>query len=220
MKPLLIAHRGDTINFPENSIDAFQSAFDKGTDGIELDAQFFDGNLIVVHDYLFDRNQSYPFLSQILDLFSNRGRIEIEIKSMEVDFLSSLKKLLIQYNNSDIEITTSVYPLVNYLKEEFSAKSLGIIFHEKEFEEWMTNEFIRYKIIRFMQLFRANVAHIPWKFVDQNIVDDCHQNEIKVHSHIFKQNLNIQANIYKEMEMLGLDQCTFDDISFLTTLKK
>jgi len=220
MKPLLIAHKGDTNNFPENTIEAFRSAFEKGADGIELDVQFHEGNLIVVHDYLFDTTKPYPPLSKIFEIFSSKGRIEIEIKSMDLDFLPVFKKLLSEYNDADFEITTSVYPLVSYLRTEFPAISLGIIFGEKEFEEWMPFEFIHLKIIKMMQLFRANVAHIPWRIVNQNIVNNCHEQKIKVHSHIYKQNLNTQLEIYKEMEEISIDQSTFDDISLLKEVKK
>jgi len=39
MVPLLIVHRGDTVHFPENTLEAFKSAFDLGADGIECDVQ-------------------------------------------------------------------------------------------------------------------------------------------------------------------------------------
>jgi len=220
MKPLLIAHRGDTVNFSENSMDAFQSAFEKGADGIELDVHFQNGNLIVVHDYLFDRNKLYPLLPQVLELFSKRGRIEMEIKAMDLDFIPHLKQLLSKYAGSDFEITTSVFPLVFYLRKEFPMISIGVIFHDKDFEEWMTDEFIQLKVLQFMRLFKANVAHIPWKIVNKNIVDSCHQNGFKIHSHIYKQNLDIQMKIYKKMENFGIDQCSIDDILLLDMLKK
>ena len=49
---LLIAHRGDTISFKPNTLEAFLSAFDKGADGIELDVHLFRNEIIVVHDFL------------------------------------------------------------------------------------------------------------------------------------------------------------------------
>ena len=39
MVPLLIVHRCDTVHFPENTLEAFKSAFDLGADGIECDVQ-------------------------------------------------------------------------------------------------------------------------------------------------------------------------------------
>ena len=37
--PLVIAHRGDNTNAPENTISAFKKALDLGADGIELDVR-------------------------------------------------------------------------------------------------------------------------------------------------------------------------------------
>ena len=37
MKPLLIAHRGDSAHAPENTLPAFAQALAKGADWIELD---------------------------------------------------------------------------------------------------------------------------------------------------------------------------------------
>ena len=38
-RPLVIAHRGASTDFPENSLDAFSGAFDQGADWIELDVR-------------------------------------------------------------------------------------------------------------------------------------------------------------------------------------
>ena len=49
--PLIIAHRGDVESAPENTLPAFQSAMEKGADGVELDVRLTsDGQLVVFHD--------------------------------------------------------------------------------------------------------------------------------------------------------------------------
>lgn len=56
MKPLVIAHRGDSVNAPENTIASFQRAIDIGVGGIELDIHMSkDGYLVVIHDERVDR---------------------------------------------------------------------------------------------------------------------------------------------------------------------
>ena len=48
---LTVAHRGDWINNPENSLSAFQSCIDMGIDIVELDVhKTKDGHLVVMHD--------------------------------------------------------------------------------------------------------------------------------------------------------------------------
>ena len=54
--PLIIAHRGAVEDAPENSLDAFQIAYEKQADGIELDVRLSkDGIAVVLHDRLVDR---------------------------------------------------------------------------------------------------------------------------------------------------------------------
>jgi glycerophosphoryl diester phosphodiesterase len=53
---LVIAHRGDWRNFPENSLEAFSSAIDMGVDIIEMDvAKTKDNHLVILHDNTLDR---------------------------------------------------------------------------------------------------------------------------------------------------------------------
>ena len=218
--PILIAHQGDTVNFHENTLEAFQSAFEKGANGVELDIHYHNNELIVVHNYLFDKHKRYLKLSEVLALFSKKGRIEIEVKSMELGFLIPLKKLLKTYKHADIEITTSIFPLVNYIYSELSDYPLGIIFHEKDFENWMTDNFKREKIIKIMKLCKAQRVHIPNKEATESLVKECHLNKYMVHSHIYLQPREKQVDLYHDFMKLEVDQCTFDDIALLEYLKE
>jgi len=54
--PLIIGHRGASIDLPENTLAAFALAADQGADGIELDVQFSADNQIVIsHDFTLER---------------------------------------------------------------------------------------------------------------------------------------------------------------------
>ena len=53
---IVVAHRADWRNFPENSLEAIQSAIDMGVDMLEIDVQrTMDGVLILMHDHNLDR---------------------------------------------------------------------------------------------------------------------------------------------------------------------
>ena len=53
---LVIAHRGDWRNFPENSLEGFSSAIDMGVDMVEMDvAKTKDNQLVTMHDKTLDR---------------------------------------------------------------------------------------------------------------------------------------------------------------------
>ncbi len=54
--PLVIAHRGWSGRYPENTLEAFRAAVQAGADGIELDARLSkDGHVVVMHDRAVDR---------------------------------------------------------------------------------------------------------------------------------------------------------------------
>ncbi|GAA4279653.1 glycerophosphodiester phosphodiesterase family protein [Gaetbulibacter aestuarii] len=53
---LVIAHRGDWRNFPENSLEAMESAIKMGVDMVEMDVKKTkDNKLIIMHDATLDR---------------------------------------------------------------------------------------------------------------------------------------------------------------------
>ncbi|MHA1367716.1 MAG: glycerophosphodiester phosphodiesterase [Candidatus Heimdallarchaeota archaeon] len=55
-KPLVMAHRGDSVNIPENSLQAYQDAYDLKVDVIETDLRMTnDENIIFFHDAKVDR---------------------------------------------------------------------------------------------------------------------------------------------------------------------
>jgi glycerophosphoryl diester phosphodiesterase len=54
--PELVAHRGNAVDFPENTLPAFASALDAGIPWVELDVQLSaDGVPFVVHDVRLER---------------------------------------------------------------------------------------------------------------------------------------------------------------------
>jgi glycerophosphoryl diester phosphodiesterase len=54
--PLVIAHRGDKSNAPENTLAAFKQAAEKGADAVEFDVKLtMDSKVIVLHDQTVDR---------------------------------------------------------------------------------------------------------------------------------------------------------------------
>ncbi len=212
MKPLIIAHRGDTINFPENTIEAFKSAFEEGADGIELDTQLDKGgDVIVVHDYSFDKNKEYPFFEEVLKQFGQKGRLEIEIKSLDPESIKKIGNLIRKYQPKDYELTSSVLPLIPYIKKEFLNEKIGIIVKESLIEPWMTEEFIEKLLLSYMKLTGGNILHLPFEHYTQNIIDIMHANSFLTHTHLKKE----MSNQFMEVVKLGIDQITIDDINLI-----
>jgi glycerophosphoryl diester phosphodiesterase len=58
-RPLVIAHRGASVEAPENTIAAFELAITQGADAIELDVQLSrDDQPVVIHDPALERTTS------------------------------------------------------------------------------------------------------------------------------------------------------------------
>lgn len=77
--PRVVAHRGDSAHFPENTLEAFLSADKMGVDVIETDVHLSrDGFVVIWHDETLDRNTN------------GTGRIEDhtleELKSYDAGF--------------------------------------------------------------------------------------------------------------------------------------
>ena len=83
--PLVIAHRGASAEYPENTIPAFVAGIDQGADMIEIDVHMSaDRGLIVMHDRSLERTTNasavYP------------GRTDLSVKNMttaEIDALDA-----------------------------------------------------------------------------------------------------------------------------------
>ncbi len=73
--PRVIAHRGDSKHFPENTIEAFTSAVKMNIDVIETDVHLSKDNIVVIwHDETLDRNTN------------GSGRIEDHVLSELLEF--------------------------------------------------------------------------------------------------------------------------------------
>ncbi|MFP4509552.1 MAG: glycerophosphodiester phosphodiesterase [Spirochaetaceae bacterium] len=103
-RPVILAHRGFSAEYPENTMAAFTAAREAGAGGIELDVQMCStGEIVVFHDYTTDRvtatpgridaqswkalstlrvggTEPIPLLRDVLDAFGDSLCYDIEIK--------------------------------------------------------------------------------------------------------------------------------------------
>jgi len=55
-RPLVIAHRGHSVEYPENTLAAYRKAIELGVEMIECDVNITrDGRLVMIHDWTLDR---------------------------------------------------------------------------------------------------------------------------------------------------------------------
>jgi glycerophosphoryl diester phosphodiesterase len=98
-KPMVVAHRGASVEQPENTIEAFEAAIDAGADAVEFDVRVTaDGHAVVMHDPDVSRTTGgtglvsemtldeirqlgVPTLEEALACLSGRATADIEIKN-------------------------------------------------------------------------------------------------------------------------------------------
>ena len=207
----LIAHRGDKTNYQENTIEAFRSALEKGADGIEFDVQVQNGKPIIVHNYLRDNFQPYPELSQVLEEFGGRTHLEIEIKSFTIEEFKVISETIKKFSSKDMEITSSIHPLIPHIREAFPKTNIGEIFPDKLFEDWMTEEFLEMFFTGYLKLTGANVIHLPSFLFSQRVLGPLKNKGFLLHHHLKTDDLNK----YKKLKDLGIGLVTFDNINLL-----
>jgi len=108
---LVVAHRGDWRNFPENSIAAIESAIKMGVDMVELDVQRTqDGHLILMHDATLNRTTTGKgridewTLDSIKTLKLKNGcaiKTKHEVPTLEEALLHAKGKILINLDKAD-----------------------------------------------------------------------------------------------------------------------
>ena len=145
----LVAHRGYTNQYPENTLLAIRAALDAGAKNIEIDVQltkdkqavlFHDRNLsrlcqqsLAVHDYTYDELKKFSSYSP--DRFADKYKGEkipllSEVVNLfkghsEVKLFVELKRISIESFSID-EVVDAVVPLVEPVKEQIVFISFSI----------------------------------------------------------------------------------------------
>lgn len=144
---LIIAHRGASGEYPENTLLAFEQAIAQGCDGIELDVQYHHQNeLVLLHDRYLDSKTNatgkindYPLdellqasiakckqqepittLSKALNTINARCLVNIEVKSEACDrqALESIIDLIA--NNIEIAVKHHNFSYPQFILSSFN----------------------------------------------------------------------------------------------------
>ena len=150
----VIAHRGDWRNFPENSLEAIESAIQMGVDIVELDVhRTADGELVVCHDKTIDRTTNgkgkineltldyirtrnlraghkivtrfkMPTLEEALDVCKDRILINID---KGLNYYDQIMDMLVKRNMVDqVIIKSSKSP--EYMKQFFAKNDKNMLY--------------------------------------------------------------------------------------------
>jgi len=158
-RPLVIAHRGDCSNAPENTMAAFQAALDAGSDGIELDVFLTsDNHVIVFHDEDIERltgkkgnittmtldqvrqlsvkGESIPTLEEVLATFADKLLINVELKAFSPKWErrhtgTEAANIIRKCGVSERVVVTSFDPfMLWYLEREYPGLQSGFAYDD------------------------------------------------------------------------------------------
>lgn len=221
---LVIAHRGDRVHKPENTMAAFKLALEEGADGIELDVQLTsDGEIVVCHDETVNRTtngtgyikdmtykevlnldagegQKIPSLSEVMDLLHNKDiLLNIELKNSVIKYQGLENKVinaLKEYKMLDKTIISSFnhHSLLN-VKELAPTMRVGILFECMPVNLW-----------GFATKIKAYSLHPFYSNVDERMVKRSHEHNIR----LFPWTVN-NENIIRDFFALGVDAIITDD---------
>jgi glycerophosphoryl diester phosphodiesterase len=224
MTTKIIAHRGYSHKYPENTLTAFRAALDYGSDAIELDIHMTaDGHLVVHHDYylgnpdngegpIYKKDLAYiksltiggtetiPTLKEVFELVGNKMHYELDLKGFTGEFLQKVIELVKRFDLANyVEFTSSTVYNLTKLKQLQPGFQTGTF--AAPFPDWMDKELGQMLLINSAKLGGINVLHCPLDMINKQLVEAAHKEGLLVHT--------ADCNTYEALQKalkLGVDQ--------------
>ena len=218
----IIAHRGYSAKYTQNTIEAFEQALLVNVDAIELDIHQIEDEFVVFHDFDIAKltstkaridhlslkqikqlfvmgNGRVPLLSAVLALVRDQALINIEIKSLRsvTDFTSYLLPLIEKYHNR-IALSSFNHPLLQACK--------SAMFQHSGIRYGALIAHLPVDYAKYASDMMVDIAVIDCESVDHAFVSDAHEKNLKVWSYT----VNDFATL-KRLYLLGVDAVFSDD---------
>ncbi|GLX78162.1 glycerophosphoryl diester phosphodiesterase [Thalassotalea insulae] len=203
---LIIAHRGASGEFPENSLLAFEQAILQQADGIELDVQYHHASqtFIVLHDHYLDKvsanlghfndfhlaqlsqlpigqEQYLITLAQALELIGGRCLVNIEIKSSATTPDDLFQQLKVLEQTLDYAVNEN-----SFNSQQFIISSFNHVFIaqcKQALPDIATGALIAHIPFNFASFTRelaCDYLNLDVSFINQSLITDAHQHGLKV----------------------------------------
>ena len=145
----IYAHRGASIEYPENTIAAFNRAIELGAPGIELDVHLSaDGHPVVIHDDTVDRTtngtgrvsdltlaelqaldagggERIPTLVETLDVVAGHCKLDIEVKAE--DAAAAVLREVARYPGLEWLISSFHWAALEFVRERDPNAELWVL---------------------------------------------------------------------------------------------
>lgn len=234
----IIAHRGYSDRYPENTLAAFKAALDHGSDAIELDVHMAsDGQLVVHHDYylgnpdngeglVFTKDLAYikglkigetetiPTLEEVFELVGGKMQYELELKGFTEDFLQKVVELVKRFDLAgNIEFTSPTVYSLTKLKELEPSFKTGTF--AAPFPGWMDKGLGQTLLINGGKLGSINVLHCPLDMIDEQLITSAHNAGLLIHA----ADCNTEETLQKAFA-LGVDQLSTNTLELALEARK
>jgi glycerophosphoryl diester phosphodiesterase len=243
--PLVVAHRGDNANYPENTLLAFASAIRKGADALEMDVYLTrDGELVIHHDMTLGRtvpgegfigDYTLPELKRLEAgawfssafageriptlgevLELGRGRVRFELE-LRTPSEPFLTRLFAELAQYGVEGDTELTSphLPLLAKARAMQPELRTGIFVAPYPPWVPAPVGQRQVCDYLTLLDAQVAHVPIGMLTLPFVEKLHAGGWLVHA----------ANLTTEAECvtaraLGVDQVSTDDLELVIRVLK
>ncbi|MGY5796899.1 glycerophosphodiester phosphodiesterase [Rheinheimera faecalis] len=212
----IIAHRGASGSYPENTLLAIKQALLAKADGIEIDVFCVENQLVVIHDENVSRTtngtgllqdftlkqlqqldagsgQQVPTLWQVLQLVNNQTLLNIELKGADTaePLLELLKKAETQLGTDPDKLLISSFNhhLLQHIKN-----------HRPDLKTGALTASLPLDYAAFASELAAWSVNCDKGFINKEMVQDAHQRGLKVW--VYTVNDAVTA---KKMQQLGVD---------------
>jgi glycerophosphoryl diester phosphodiesterase len=188
-----IAHRGYSLQFRDNSIEAIREAVQRKYDGVEIDVQLCaTGELVLHHDvYLDDHFVSDMSLEQLKeksvctlgDVYEQIPDIRqtlllIDIKGSDISVVNALTEFYKTEPNGNVIFCSFNRKILYKLPKMFQRGStFETTFHESEYE----------RVTRDLQ-----VVVLHWTCLDHELISYCNTRDIKVYTYTHKEDKELE----------------------------
>jgi len=201
MRPMVVAHRGASAHYPENTLVAFAMARKAGADAIELDVhETADGDIVVVHGFELGRTTdgvgwvhevttgyvrsldagswwSAEFADERVPLLAevlafDDVRFEIELKGHGKQFVERTLALVNHQGLLDrVEFTSPHLVVLCELRRQAPNARIGLF---ARLDPYWTGDVHRHLAVADRGLLDAAVVHVPASAFNAHWVDACH----------------------------------------------
>ena len=188
-----IAHRGYSLKYRDNSIEAIREAIHREYDGVEIDVQLCEtGELILFHDvYIKGKFISEMNLSQLKEM----GIITLQQVYEEIPEIRRTL-LILDIKGADLNVTRALEKFYENESTEnvfFCSFNRKIVYRlPKEFKIGSTFETTFHKSEYPLITMALDAVILHWTCLDHEFIEYCRSKDIKVYTYTHKEDEELE----------------------------